>query len=69
MDESSAALAQMEERIRHLQRSQIDMMQSQLSIRKENERLNAQLAQANQSYNLGLMMFMFHPAKHRMILF
>lgn len=63
MDESSAALAQMEERIRHLQRSQIDMMQSQLSIRKENECLNAQLAQANQSYNLGLMMFMFHPAK------
>ena len=41
MDESSAALAQMEERIRHLQRSQIDMMQSQLSIRKENECLNA----------------------------
>lgn len=63
MDESSVALAQMEERIRHLQRSQIDMMQSQLSIRKENERLNAQLAQANQSYNIGLMMFLFHPAK------
>lgn len=62
-DTASESLRQMEERIRHLQRSQMDMMQSQLAIRKENEKLTAQLEQANQSYNIGLMMFMFHPAK------
>lgn len=56
-------LSEMQRQIRDFRLSQIDMLQSQLSLQNDSKKLRKKLEKTNQMYNAGILLFAFHPMK------